>query len=315
MDIDARAGQLAATQHGALGRQQALQLGFSRSAIRHRISIGRWEPMSPRVVRLTGSPRSELQLAMAATIDVPGAVISHESAAALWQLPGFRLLPLHLLRFRDEQNPPSPLATLHSSTHLPERHRAALDDIALTTPDRTLFDLAPRVHPMRLERLIDSAWSKGLVSGARLLATLGDHAERGRDGIQVMRELLEDRGPNYRPPDSNLESRVQSLARSVGIHTLERQVEVGGEERIGRVDFSDREVPLVLEIDSETYHGSRLDERADELRDARLIAAGFVIERVTEFDAWHDPDKVRRQLREARARAIRQAAETRQPGA
>jgi very-short-patch-repair endonuclease len=303
IDIDQRAWQQASEQHGVLGRQQALAIGFSRSAIRHRIASGRWESISPRAIRLAGSPSSELQLAMAATIDVPGSVISHESAAALCRLPGFRLLPLHLLRLRDDQHPPSTIAYLHVTTHLPDGHRAAHLGIPITTPDRTLFDLAPRVHPLRLERLIDSAWSKGLVSGSRLLATLADHAERGRDGIQVMRDLLEDRGANYRPPDSNLEARVQELARSAGIHTLARQVEVGGVERIGRVDFSDTDVPLVVEVDSETYHGSRLDERADELRDVRLRAAGFVIVRITEFDAWHNPDKVRTQLREARSSA------------
>ncbi|MGZ4716730.1 MAG: hypothetical protein ACXWCB_08515, partial [Acidimicrobiales bacterium] len=76
---------------------------------------------------------------MAATIDVPGALVSHESAAALWQLPGFRLLPLHVLRLRDEQHPPSTIATVHVTTHLPEGHRAAHLGLPITTPDRTLF--------------------------------------------------------------------------------------------------------------------------------------------------------------------------------
>ena len=46
---------------------------------------------------------------------------------------------------------------------------------------------------------------------------LDDLAERGRKGITLMRELLAERGPAYRPNDTNLEDRFQDLCKVVSL--------------------------------------------------------------------------------------------------
>ena len=240
---------------------------------------------------------------MAAALDAGDTDASHESSAAVWGLPGFRLQPIHLVRLLSATDPVSTLGFVHTSTHLPASHRTIHHGIPVTTPARTLFDLAPRVHPMRLPRLVDAAWSMRLVTGAVLHQTLADHAERGRPGIQLMREILADRPATYRPPDSNLEARFQEIAQSIGITSLRRQVDVGAEGWVGRVDFLDSKRPLVVEVDSDRFHGSLTAQADDDRRRQSLIDAGFVVERIEEFDIWHRPAAVRDQLRAARRRA------------
>ena len=242
---------LAAAQHGVISRSQAGKAGFTSSAIRHRVARGDWEQLTANVFRLAGTTASDQQRAHAAVLDVPDALVSHEAGAAVWEWPGFRFRPPHVVHPLGANLVRSSLAIVHSSTHLPPSHRAVHHGIPITTPVRTLFDLASRVHPLRLARLVDTAWAMRLVTGAVLHDALENHAERGRPGIQIMRKLLADRPRTYRPPDSNLEARFQEIARSMGMTTLRRQVEVGAEGWVGRVDFLDSKHPLVIEVDSD----------------------------------------------------------------
>lgn len=108
-----------------------------------------------------------------------------------------------------------------------------------------------------------------------------------------MRALLAERGRDYIPPASGLENRVVQILRSAGERPLRRQVNCGSDSGwIARVDFIDAEVPFVLEVQSDRYHSSLLDRRADCERIARLETAGYVVATVTETDVWHHPDTV-----------------------
>jgi hypothetical protein len=48
-------------------------------------------------------------------------------------------------------------------------------------------------------------------------------------------------------------------------------------------------VPFILEVQSERFHSSLLDQQADRERIARLTAAGFVVATVTDVDVGHRP--------------------------
>ena len=177
----------------------------------------------------------------------------------------------------------------------------------MTVPVRVLFDLANDMHPMRLERLIDTAWRKGLVTGRLLLRTLDDLAEHGRPGIQLMRELIEVRGDSYRPPDSNVEARFQELMAAIGVRTFERQVDLGGIDWAGRVDFVDRAIALIVEVDSFMFHLSITDVADDVARRKRIEDAGFTIVTVSDYEVWHQPDVVKQRVLEARRLAMQRA--------
>jgi very-short-patch-repair endonuclease len=112
-----------------------------------------------------------------------------------------------------------------------------------------------------------------------------------------MREICEARGDDYRPTDSNLESRFEELMIEMGVDSLERQADLGDEDGLGRVDFYERELRLILEIDSGRFHTSLTDQANDARRRAELRAAGFTIEIIDEFDVWHRPRDLQRRIR------------------
>src|ERR671929_1908792 len=85
--LHSRAWALARRQHAAVSREQLLALGFTAEAIRHRIREGRLHPRG-RGVYAVGRPElTRYGEWMAAVLECgEGAVLSHASAAALWEI-------------------------------------------------------------------------------------------------------------------------------------------------------------------------------------------------------------------------------------
>jgi hypothetical protein len=157
---------------------------------------------------------------------------------------------------------------------LPAHHVRRIDGIPATSIERTLFMLAASENPKRTERAIDNALALGITSPERLWRTWGELAARGRRGTQVMRAILLDRLPGCVAPASELEARFRDLLREEGIEEPERQVDLGGEGWIGRVD-NYFQAAVVAELDGRVGHISQLDRARDRERDNELTAAGF----------------------------------------
>jgi very-short-patch-repair endonuclease len=295
--------ELAASQHGVVARWQARASGATPDEIAHWMRTGAWIGVGRVAIRLAGAPSTDRQLAMLAVLDAgPGAVLSHRCAAALWDLPGFRLVDLEVTRPRGGSRRRATGARVHETRVLRSSHVTVHEAIPVTTPARTIFDLASILHPKRVERALETAWTRRLLDGHRMARMLDDLGKRGRTGTTVMREVLAARGPDYVPAESGLEGRFAEILRKDGQRPMERQIEVGGERWLGRVDFYDRTTGVIVQIDSEQYHGSLVDKRADETQTAALEAAGFVVERVTDFEVWYCADEVTRRVRDARRR-------------
>ena len=163
----------------------------------------------------------------------------------------------------------------------------------------------------RMARMVDTAWSLRLVSGASLHQTFDElAASEGAAGSAPCARCC---GPEAwttcrRRVVSSREwcscSSVQVSSRCAARSTP------GGEAWIGRVDFCDEHLPFVLEVQSERFHTSRIDEQLD----ASLRAAGpggFEVATVTDVDVWHRPHRVVEAVRGAagaRARRRLQSA-------
>jgi very-short-patch-repair endonuclease len=293
--------ELASRQHGLMGRWQLRSRGVDSAAVGRRVRNGTLIVRSKRVLQVAGTQPTGRSTVMAGVLDGgPGAVLSHGSAAAMWRVPGFMIEPVEITGRRATVCPRTrDLAVVHVPRLLMDRHWVEVDGVRLTTPTRTIFDLAgsPWMHPAKVERVLDSLWARQRVSAASLQRMLSDLACRGRAGIVLMRALLDARGPRYRPPESNAEARFQYLVRSWGYHGFERQVDAGDEARwIGRVDFIDRARRLVVEVNPALYHSALTDLTEDERRHAALIDAGFEVLVVVDDDLFHDPASLRERL-------------------
>jgi Protein of unknown function (DUF559) len=298
--------EISARQIGLIGLEQSTAAGMSRSARRHAVASGRLEQLTGRVLRVPGVPVSDRQRVMAAVLDTwQLAFACGPTCAALWDVPGYRLLPANVARPEGVTRRRSQLATVHEIAGLSPRHVTRLYDIPCVRPEVLVLQLCGLVHPAQAASALDNLWRRRLLSGRSARATLDDLARSGRNGVRVFRELLDKRGDDYIPPDSNLEGRFMDVLERAGERLLRRQVDSGDDERwVGRVDFRDEVLPLVVEVQSETFHSALVDKEHDAQRVVALRAAGFEVVEVTDKQVWHEPDVVVAKVRAARRNVL-----------
>ncbi|HEX2023715.1 MAG TPA: type IV toxin-antitoxin system AbiEi family antitoxin domain-containing protein [Acidimicrobiales bacterium] len=293
MEVDRKLQELARDQYGVFTYAQALGLGATASAIKHRLRGGAWDSLAEGVYRLPGVPESWRQRLLALVFAAgPDAAASHRSAAALLGVPGFGPGPLEVSTPRPRRHR-NPSAIVHRSRAFPPGHLTMIDGIRTTRVARTLVDLAAVLPSSRTERAVENCLSAGLVTVSGLRAMTDELGRRGRTGITLMRELLEARGDGYVASASELEARFSRLIASAGLPPPVRQAQLGTDQAwVGRVDFAYPEAKLVVELDSRRYHSSKLDFDADRARDNLLVAEGWRVVRITWAHLHDDPAAV-----------------------
>ena len=304
MDIHAQLVALAARQHGLLAVGQVIATGGTRDTIKHMIRSGNWERLTPTVLCRTGAAPSEGRSALSAVLDAGRrSGLSHHPAAAWFDLNGFQLRPLHVTRLRDATSTPSRLSTIHEPRALPDHHLTTHRGVAITVPSRIPFDIAALGDAKGAERALDRGWARHILNHTSAHLMLDDLAERGRKGITLMRELLAERGPAYRPNDTNLEDRFQDLCKVVGLVVARQRNLLDMGEWLGRVDFVSEKLMIVIEVDSALYHDAIVDREADAVRRTALVAAGFRVHSFTDTEVFHDRQGTVRRLRAIRSGA------------
>jgi very-short-patch-repair endonuclease len=214
--------------------------------------------------------------------------------------------PIEVLLPRPDRTARVSFATVHTTTDLLATHITTIHNLPVVTPIRAIFDLAGRVHPKKVERALDNAWSRRLVNYGVLHRTLAELAKRGRPGTVLMRALADARPRAYRPPESSTEARANELLTEAGHKPLRRQVDAGNEDCwIGRFDLVDDECALVVEVQSDLFHGSQLDQERDAERRAAMEAAGWTFVECWENDVWRRPAQTVARIQAARADAQR----------
>ena len=288
---------LAARQHGVISTRQVRALGGDRHLVKRRLASRRWVQHTSRVVGIAGVPSTPEQQLMVAVLHAGStAMASHESAAWLWQLPGFAATGVVL---RDRAHG----ATVEEG-HRPKlvlpTHRTEVRGIPATTLPRTLFDLAAILSLGRLARVIDTVVSRSPAMLPALHRTLPELSCKGRTGLGNMRILLAERPIGSGIPPTGVEKQFEKICDNAGIRGLERQVDLGGHSWLGRVDYVLPSVKLIIEVDSEIHHTSVTDKANDAARDAAFLAAGWAkVLRITQEDIWYRPWFVVEQLRQA----------------
>jgi very-short-patch-repair endonuclease len=164
-------------------------------------------------------------------------------------------------------------------------HRAAdllLGDVVVrhglrvTSPARTLLDLAAVAPRDVLERLVEEAQVQNLVSTAELVA-MGRRGA-GKRGIRAFREIVDllDEPLFTR---SEAERRLLALCRKARLPLPQTNVRRAGWE----VDAVWESQRLVVEVDGHRYHRTRAKFERDRRKDADLMLAGYRVLRLT----WH----------------------------
>lgn len=261
------AWKLAERQHGVLTRKQLLALGMHSQAIQHRVARGRLHSTQWRGVYALGRPQlSRHGVWMAAVLGAgPGAVLSHRTAAQLWEIgatqPGEIEISVPISR-----RPRLRGVVVHRRTRLAADDTTTRHRVPVTSPTRTLIDLATCVTPEALEVAVNDADKLNLVRADALRAAL--YLYRGEPGAAVLRDLLDRH--TFVLTDSQLERRFLRIVRRAGLPKPLTQHRLDG----FRVDFYWPELELVVETDGLRYHRTAAQQTADRRRDQAHIAAG-----------------------------------------
>lgn len=294
--------ELAARQHGVLTAQQLRDHGVGRDASRRLIERGGLRRPRRGIYLVAGAPdswRQRLSVAVLAAGDEAAA--SHQSAACLLKVPGFDEGPV-VVTVRGHRSIRNVPGLVHESKKLFPEHLTVVDGIAVTRPARLCFDLCQTLGDVRAGRVIDHLLNRNLVGPADLELVLAALARRGRTGTARFRRLLDARGEGFVPSESELEDLCLAVLAAAGIGAPSRQVAVGDEVPIGRVDLLFPSARLILEVDSRTWHDGWSATVEDRRRDARLMAAGWIVLRVTYWQLTHEPAEFTSNLKAILAR-------------
>jgi len=278
---DSRVAKIAARQHGVATRRQLEEAGLGSKAITGKVRREQLHRLYRGVYAVGHRAPSWHARWMAAVLaSGDGAVLSHHSAAALWELlkpidgaihvsvhhtSGLKKrsgIHLHRCRTLSPPREPSP-----SPSYLDQEggrgrrlttHRLR---IPVTTIQRTIDDLDGTVPPRLLRRAKRQAELKGI------------HLE-GAEGRRLR---------------SGLEEDFFALVRSRHHLPLpETNVKLGRWE----VDFLWRSHRLVVEIDSYLYHHGSIAFQDDHARDLDLRQLGFTVFRYSELQLEAEPDRI-----------------------
>jgi hypothetical protein len=255
--------------------RQLTTMGMSASGVRRRVAMGSVHPVH-RAVYSVGHPLlSSLGRDMAAVLACgPGAVLSHRSAAALWNLRGTSRSAIDVTRPRKGVRSRDGI-DLHASAGLTAADVTTVDRIPCTTVARTLLDLAEVVPRRALERACEQAEVLRVFDGRKVDDTL--RRATGRRGAAILRAVLATMQPGQTITRNDFEERLLALCDAEGLPRPGANAWVEGYE----VDFLwDRE-RLIVETDGFAVHGTRQAFGRDRRRDQRLAAAGFTVIRCT----------------------------------
>jgi predicted transcriptional regulator of viral defense system len=164
---DVRLARLSAPQHGVVTIAQLLAAGLDRNAIKYRRRVGRLHLLHRGVYAVGHRPPSPFATAIAAVLACgPDAALSHRSAAALW-----RILP----RWHTPTEVTAPTKHRLPGIHVHRSPRADATThygIRVTTPLRTLVDLADVLPPKPLTRALNEAQVQRLTTPQELATLL-----------------------------------------------------------------------------------------------------------------------------------------------
>ena len=221
---------------------------------------------------LVGPLRTPLTESMAAVLALgDGALLTHYPAAVLWGLRPPAPLPMEVTVIdRDARGPDG--IKVHRVAGLDPTDAARRDGVPVTSPARTLLDLAATVNTRDLNRAADEARVHRLVTDLSLNEQFQRYPHHR--GTAALRQVIQTEPALTR---SEAERKFLELIRAARLPEPETNARVGRWE----VDFVWRAERLVVEVDGYAFHSSRSSFERDRRRDADLAAIGIRVMRAT----------------------------------
>jgi hypothetical protein len=266
---DRRVAVIAGRQHGVVTVEQLRAAGIRRTEVTRRVQAGRLHRLQRGVYAVGHRSLSWRGRWLAAVLAAgDGAVLSHASAAALWEFLRPIRGPIDVTVAAAVRRKPRPGLQVHRSRTLASSHITRRHGIAVTTPARTIEDIRGAVDPYLFRRALRQAE----LAGHRVPHL--SITKRSRSDLELLfLAFCEDQG--FPCPLVN---------RRVHGH---------------RVDFFFVDHRLAVETDSWEYHRGSVAIEDDHARDLELRAQGIETRRYTGDQLETAPEAVAADLREA----------------
>ena len=276
--------ELAGRQHNRMSRAQLEARGFTPSAIQHRLDSGRLVFAEHEGVYAVAPLLDEYQgRYMSATLTAPDSFLSNGSAVCargIWTPNG---------RVDTVTRPGSGGPTRHGNL-LVYRSETLLGDttllgpIPITTPERTLLDIAPRVSEQALARVLRESIRLQHTDMERIAEAMGRY--RGRRGVGKLGRLLARyAGIPIARARSGAEVRAMLVFRDAGFDLPKLNERIAGAE----ADLSWRRHGVIIEIDGGPFHQ---DVGEDARKQAIWERAGWTVRRIPSDDVYEHPARL-----------------------
>lgn len=282
--------ELARRQHGVLSRQQLAGLGLATGAINLRIDNGRLHLLHRGVYAVGHALLTDKGRWMAAALAAGDrAALSYTPAAALWGMRSWRDRILHVTAPAQRSRPG---IRFHCS-RLPADEVTVEQGIPVTTPARTLFDLAGVVPLAQLRRAVKEAEVKRLWGPLSLPDLLERHPRRA--GAAAIRAVID--APDRGVTRNDVEEALAALVRRARLPRPRFNAPLKLGSRFIEPDCLWAEQRVIVEVDGYETHGTRDSFESDRARDRALTAAGWRVIRVTWRQLRDEPEGIARDLR------------------
>ncbi|QSB14351.1 DUF559 domain-containing protein [Natronosporangium hydrolyticum] len=261
----------------------ALAANRRRAGLRAQLEQGRAFRLRRGVYAATSN---QVDRAAAAVLKVSGAVVSHETAAQWWGIsqlsqPGEEVRVTRPRRGSGRAHYPG--LEVHSAA-LPGAHVTSYCGMPVTTPARTVIDLARGAEFRAGVCAADSALRRNLCTREDLWSVVADCA--GWPGVRRAREVV---GFADRRAANPLESISRVAFQEYGLPTPQLQVEMPS---FDVVDFLWEQFGVVGEADGLGKYVDSEVLRREKLRQERLEQDGFAVFRWTWREVFRRPDAV-----------------------
>jgi hypothetical protein len=199
---------------------------------------------------------------------------------------------------------------VHQTSYLPADHLTELGGLRTVSIERAVVDLAAvtKSHA-HVGKILDRFIADGRTTSSRVGRCFDDLARPGRRGVRLVAAVLDERGPGYVPPASELERRLFDVIERARLPEPLRQLPLPGRGKVeGLADSGYLDARLLLEADGRRWHTRLEDFRADRERDAEASRAGWLTLRFAYEQLKSEPHEVGGAISATRAIRLQQLA-------
>jgi very-short-patch-repair endonuclease len=293
-------GALAEEQYGVVTRRQLAAIGVGRGAIEKHVRRRSLIRLHRGVYAVGHRQLRQEGRWLAAVLAIgPGAVLSHRDAAALY---GMRPTPEGR---RVSVSTPAHARGIDgvwvkARRALVDEDRAMVQAIPVTSPARTLVDLAPMLTAGQLQSTLGEADRKGLLDVPAVERALARVKSRHGQGHARLRAALDAHAKHGAVlARSWLEERFLDLVLIAGLPRPRFNAPAAGFE----VDALWADERVVAELDGWADHKERAAAARDRDKTNRLQMAGYVVLRFLHGDVVGRPSEVAAAIRDVLAQS------------